>query len=232
MRAGSLDALVARARGAAPVLRPPTPSRFEPEYPQAELTEATYINDAPDPAEHPGSAWQRPPTSFVEPGRPPRGSYQPDMAAERPAQPPAQDNWLVRDTLPDRKSQVPRASGMLDDSAVRTPGLLPYAPSELTGQLMPGLAAEAAMPSGELTVRRYDAAEVAQVPHGTGARGGRPDIADREDAGSEPAIVVHIGRVEVRAVQAPRPPAPAARPQPRAQPSLADYLLARDRGRK
>jgi hypothetical protein len=43
---------------------------------------------------------------------------------------------------------------------------------------------------------------------------------------------VHIGRVEVRAVQAPRPLAPAPRPQQRAQPSLADYLLARDRGRK
>ena len=59
-------------------------------------------------------------------------------------------------------------------------------------------------------------------------RAGEPEAA----RSAEPAIVVRIGRVDVRAVQAAGPPAPAPRPRPAAGPSLAEHLLARDRRRR
>jgi len=91
-------------------------------------------------------------------------------------------------------------------------------------------AAAAGTPASELTMHINAGDESGQVRHR--ADDNRRGTADREQAGAEAAIVVHIGRVDVRAVQAPRPPAPAPRPQRQAQPSLADYLLARDRGRQ
>ncbi len=53
-----------------------------------------------------------------------------------------------------------------------------------------------------------------------------------EASGAEPTIIVRIGRVDVRAVQAESPPLPAPRPRPPAAQSLAEHLLARDRGRR
>ena len=49
MRTGYLTALASRVLGAAPVLTPPTPSRFEPESPRAEWHETVQEGD-PDPA--------------------------------------------------------------------------------------------------------------------------------------------------------------------------------------
>lgn len=213
MRAAYLEALAARALGTAPVLRPPTPSRFEPESPQAELTEATYVVDAAHPAEHRPNTREQP-ALLVEPRQAPRGRYEPDLVREHLAQPPAHATWLVPDTQPDLEA------------------LMPYAPAARTDPPEPRVAASSAMPSGEISAHLDDAAGLSQVKQGADDDPHRRDAHDRDPAGSEPAIVVHIGRVEVRAVQAPRPPAPAPRPHPPAQPSLADYLRARDRGRK
>ena len=49
MRPGYLANLAARTLGVAPVLRPATPSRFEPEGPQAELREITEVREAEPP---------------------------------------------------------------------------------------------------------------------------------------------------------------------------------------
>ncbi|MGD0376718.1 MAG: hypothetical protein ABSB01_19300 [Streptosporangiaceae bacterium] len=49
MRPGYLADLAARTLGVAPVLRPATPSRFEPEGPQAELREITEVREAQAP---------------------------------------------------------------------------------------------------------------------------------------------------------------------------------------
>jgi len=52
-----------------------------------------------------------------------------------------------------------------------------------------------------------------------------------ESEPAQPAVVVHIGRIDVRAVHAAAPPAPPVqRPRPRA-PSLDVYLQMRERGR-
>lgn len=62
-----------------------------------------------------------------------------------------------------------------------------------------------------------------QVPTRLSAR-------DRERTASEPAIRIHIGRVDVRAVTAAVPAPPAPRESKRALMSLDEYVQKRDRG--
>jgi hypothetical protein len=58
----------------------------------------------------------------------------------------------------------------------------------------------------------------------------RLSVRDRERAASEPAIRIHIGRVDVRAVTTAVPGPPASRESKRALMSLDEYVQKRDRG--
>lgn len=54
MRPGYLADLAARTLGVVPVLRPATPSRYEPQGPQAELREITEVREAEPPPQRAG----------------------------------------------------------------------------------------------------------------------------------------------------------------------------------
>ncbi len=289
---GYLAGLASRTLGIAPVLRPATPSRFEPEGPQAELREIAEVREAePGPAAPPQGAQARAhetaASAFPPADRPPRGFFAADIAGERGPAQLAQEGWAASGVSepagepaePAERSRrsVPPPAGAgteafppadrplrgffaADIAGERGPAQLAqegWAASGLSepagepaatgvqvpadaavltpdaagpGRAGPGPTAEAMLPRGsrvpwpEHMVQAGRSRQQAQAP-------GRAGEAD-EARGAEPAIVVRIGRVDVRAVQAAPPPAPAPRPQPAAGPSLAEHLLARDRRRR
>jgi len=237
MKAGYLTTLAGRALGATPVLQPPVPSRFEPESQHAELTEATHIMESPIVSDDVGIVARTRSAPVISPGGLPLGGDELHTASEgmaglpaNPAAPARHDSSAARAGA--RGRRVPRFPAPVSDDARTSPaGLNPYETARETGLLVPGVAAAESMLSGEPAMLGGDA-DLAQA--GRRVLDGRRGTARRETAASEPAVVVHIGRIEVRAVQAPRPPVAAPRPRPAAAalPSLADYLLARDRGRQ
>ena len=88
-------------------------------------------------------------------------------------------------------------------------------------------------PSADQATWIVDMAQVSRSRQQAAAGRAAERGAERAEApAAEPAIVVRIGRVDVRAVQAAPAPAPAPRPRPAAGPSLAEHLRARDRGRR
>ncbi len=231
MTPGYLTALAARALGTAPVLRPPTPSRFEPERPQAELSEVTQVVDAAGPAEQAGDAGDLWPPAYSEPGRSPRGSYQTDpltedlaplAAPEIQAGPDA--GWPEAPAVTMRRRTAGHPPGVSDSAS---PHVLESRPA--TGEADQRAAPTEATQLAEEGGGTPEPASVAAPP-----RPARRAAANQEPAGNEAQVVVHIGRLEVRAVQsAPAAPQAAApRSRPAAQPSLAEYLLARDRGQR
>jgi hypothetical protein len=249
VRARYLEALAVRTLGTAPVLRPSAPSRFEPESPQAELTEAGYTVDAAALAERAAGAEQRP-AQAIEADRPLLGDYQPRSADEGRAQPPQDDNWPVRAARPDAQERLTEAQGQRERPTgprsqwappflagspgdTRSSSLSALAPHEAPGpdgELAPRATAAVAMPLQGPAMHHDDAAEQSHARQR--GRDDWRDAAHQQPPKSEPAVVVHIGRVEVRAVHAQPPPAATPRPRSPAQPSLADYLLARDQGRR
>jgi hypothetical protein len=270
LRPGYLADLAARTLGVAPVLRPATPSRFEPEGPQADLREITEVREtqppphretvasaypqaedgwAPgvtEPAREPAQSAERsrltapPPArasteAFPAVDRPPRGFFAADIAEEPPLVPSTRDSWATPDLSEPARAAAATGVQVPADAAV----LIPDAA---------GLdsAAEAMLPRGrrgpwpEHLVQAGRSRQQAQPPGRAGAQGvqrGRGvEAAEASEAaeahGTEPVIVVRIGRVDVRAVQAAPPPAPASRPRPAAGPSLAEHLAARDGRRR
>jgi hypothetical protein len=222
---------------------PPPPQRARetvaPAYPQAQDGWAPGVTE---PAREPARSAERsrltapPPArasteAFPAVDRPPRGFFAADIAEERALVPSARDSWATPELS--EPARAPAATGvrMPADAA----GLIPDAA---------GLdsAAEAMLSRGrrgpwpEHLVQAGRSRQQAQPPGraGEGAQRGRGvEAAEAAEAHStEPAIVVRIGRVDVRAVQAAPPPAPAPRPRPAAGPSLAEHLAARDGRRR
>jgi len=269
LRPSYLADLAARTLGVAPVLRPATPSRFEPEGPQADLREITEVREtqpppqrvtvasaypqaedgwAPgvtEPAREPAQSAERsrrtapPPASasteaFPTVNRPPRGFFAADIAEEPGLVPSAQDSWAAPDLSEPARAAAATSVQVSADAGTLTP--------DAAG---PGITAEAMLPRGrrgpwpEHLVQASRSGQQAQPPGRAGERiagGKRVDGVDGDEAAeahsTEPAIVVRIGRVDVRAVQAAPPPAPAPRPRPAAGPSLAEHLAARDGRRR
>jgi hypothetical protein len=233
---GYLAALAERTLGVAATLRPAAPSRFEPaQLAEGGLVEAVETSEAPAPA-------QRPPVES-----PPAVTSKP---AERRLLPPVEPSPV---RLPPAPSAVELPAAGVPASPAEPVPAAP--PAERTPEPAPAPApGPPDVPRGVTELAR--AVTALTGPFGpadqagrrspdqdeTGPRGadrsGRGAAAERmesryADAEPQPPLVVHIGRIEVRAIEAPRPVAPAPRPAPApAGASLADYLLARDAGRR
>jgi hypothetical protein len=211
VRTGYLDALAARTLGAAPLLRPVTPSRFEPNGPTGHLEVLEMVEPAtdvpalrPEPHAHPPSPPQPPQTAVEKPLLPP---VEPDPAMPVLAPVAATDPPVVQGGPAADVETAPLAVVAL----ARTVNAAPAGPAP--------------------TVRAADALLVDTTP--TGPHRASPHRRAAEplrtpDEPAPPAVVVRIGRIEVRAESAPRPftvprppPVPAGR-------SLADHLHARD----
>ena len=259
MRPGYLADLAARTLGVAPVLRPATPSRYEPQGPQAELREITQVWEAEpppqraretaasafllaqvaedgwtsgvsEPASEPAQSAERthrtapPPArasaeAFPAGDRTLRGFFAADIAGERGPVQLTQDGWAAPDLS--EPASEPAATGVQvpADAAVPTPDATgPWSTAEA------GPPRDRRAPWPEHLIQAGRSRQQAQ-PSG-------PAVEADEARGTEPAIVVRIGRVDVRAVQAAPPPAPTPRPRPAAGPSLAEHLAARDGRRR
>lgn len=95
MRPGYLADLAARTLGVAPVLRPATPSRFEPEGPQAELREITEVREAQAPSQQPRETVTSPQAQDGWAPGVTESAREPSQSAERSrrsAPPPARAN--------------------------------------------------------------------------------------------------------------------------------------------
>jgi hypothetical protein len=251
LRAGYLAALAARTLGVTPILRPATPSRFEPEGPQAEMHEVVEVREAEPtlpaaPRSAPARADEQRADTATEAIRP-RGFSGSGLLGEQPAVAGFRDGWAAPDvsglagdpaeTVMRRQAAAPLSS--------RTADLEPFdsAATPSPGQAATGMASQDDQPLGRTADLAAPAAPPPAAPGSqaawhvdviqTGrsrqrAQAGEPG----ETSSTEPAIIVRIGRVDVRAVPAASPPAPAPRSRPAAGPSLAEYLLARDRRRR
>jgi hypothetical protein len=262
VRTGYLAALASRAVGAAPVLKPPTPSLFEPESPQADWHDVVEVHQtARDQVAGSGGvplrADETAADTILTAGPSPGGFFGPDLDQGHPAASadhsgaalgaleaaqarPAQDR---RETPGKREAQPARPSGA-------DPARAQGSAADTAGELVPGqvawLAPDAAGGPAATEFFREPGMALSQdrrapwpdegasrpqdvpswpQPAATGRPGG-PTPAPG------PAIVVRIGRVDVRAVQAAPPAAPAPRRRPSAGPSLEERLRARDRGRR
>jgi hypothetical protein len=211
VREGYLDALAARTLGVAPLLRPVTPSRFEPAGGRLEVLEI--VEPAADVpiVRQAASAdlTSRPERLSVPADEPLLAGPEPDPPFHTTAQPEA----------PPESPQVE---------------LEPAADQDTTpigiAMLARAVSAEHAEP---MVAAHDDVAPRAEVPSASPVRQStrwqtvEPSWEPKE---SMPAVVVHIGRIDVRAAD----PVPRISPVPRRAPvqagrSLADHLLARDR---
>jgi hypothetical protein len=261
LRTDYLTALAARTLGATPMLRPATPSRFEPEGPQAQLREVVEIHEAESnlttatrPA--PGRADEQLADTAAATHRPDRSLLGSDHHGKRLAMAASAQGWEAPDisdlaadpaeTAGHRRPIAPRPPGTPDlepsaDAGTAPPGSVPR-----RGRVAPSMASDDGRSRG-----RADLADTALPPPETpGSRVAwhvdvtqvarsrqQPQAGDRatESAGTPstgPAVIVRIGRVDVRAVPAASPPAPPSRARPPAGPSLEEHLLARDRRRR
>lgn len=251
MRPGYLAALASRALGVAPVLRPATPSRFEPVGPHAEPRAITEVRVAagrgpaatprqvPDRPDEPDRPDQTEADALAETDRSLPGFFAADIAGEhRPVQVAQNGWWAPGVTEPAgepagrsrRSAPLPATAATGVEALANAAALTPDAAGAPSGRAWSGMAATAALlPGGRVTwqegaVQTGRSRQQAQAA----GRAGEPE----EARNTEPTIVVRIGRVDVRAVQAAPRPAPPPRPRPPAGPSLAEHLRARDRGRR
>lgn len=254
MRAGYLTALAARTLGAAPMLRPVTPSRFEPESLQPGLHDVFDVREAEPnppaaPVPVPARPGEQPPDAVTEAGRPRRGVFESDDPGDRRAAVGPRDQWAApdaselagpagdaaerrrgarRETLADA-AEPWSASGPGPGQGAPGPAARDYQPPRWADDLVT-MAASSLAASANGAPWHVDAIRAGRSRQHGQAGDGTSEPA--EGSGAEPAIIVRIGRVDVRAVQAAPPPAPAPRSRPPAGPSLEEYLLARDRRRR
>jgi hypothetical protein len=259
LRAGYLTALAARTLGVTPMLRPAIPSRFEPEGPQAGLPEVVEVHETEPilpgaPRSTPSRADDQPADTATRVDRPRRGFFESGFPRERAAMVGTHDSEapdiseLTEEPAEAARRQpaAPLGSRTTDlepfaDAAAASPGSVPrpgQAASSMARQEdeSPGRAdpaAEAARPLaalGSRAVWHVDVIQAGRSRQQVQASDGVSQLAGTSS--TEPAIIVRIGRVDVRAVQAASPPTPAPRARPPAGPSLEEYLLARDRRRR
>jgi hypothetical protein len=225
MRAGYLEALASRTLGLAPVLRPASRTPFETHAPSP-WGEVEEVREA-------APALSGAPTSV-----PPSGGEE----RSRPAL--EVDGPLLGFREPERfEARRPERSDPAAGAPVSAPGetaveaARPAAGGPFRAETHVAVAAVEARAAAAVEARPSSAG--AGPVEGPVVR--PPTTADEPTHGparlapSEAApIVVRIGRVDVRAVHAPAPAvapsAPTARPP--AGPTLAEHLLARDRGRR
>lgn len=245
MRAGYLTALAARTLGVTPMLRPATPSRFEPENPQAELREVIGVQEAePNPPAAPAPvaarADEQPPDAAADAGRPRRGFFEFDVPEDRRAVEGPQDHRATPDMSElaghaaerrpaARPEPLAGATEPRSDRAAPSPASQDGQPPGWAADLVAMAASPLEAPGNRAAwhvdaIRAERSRQQAQAGQGTS----EPAAA----SGADPAIIVRIGRVDVRAVQAAPPPTPAPRARPPAGPSLEEHLLARDRRRR
>jgi hypothetical protein len=221
MRDGYLGALAARTLGVAPVLRPVTPSRFEPDGPTGRLE----ISEGGDVAA------DRHASSEID-----RNPRQPAALGEPAPVAVAHEERLLPPVDPDHPapSLMPTQSPALDERGVQN-DLAALAPAANTDTAALGIATLAqafALP----------ATEPGPGPSQTPAAG-RPGAATAHANASDhshasqatdttppPPVIVRIGRIDVRAGDVSPRPAPIPRaPAAQMGRSLADHLAARDR---
>jgi hypothetical protein len=248
LRAGYLTALAARTLGVAPMLRPATPSRFEPESPQAELREVIGVQEAePYPPAAPvpvaAGADEQPPDAVTDAGRPRRGLFEFDVPGDRRAVEGPQDHRAI----PEISERARHAAGAAERRPAARPESLADATEPRSDRAAPSLASRdgqppgwaadlAAMAASPLTAPGNRAAWPVDVIRAERSRqqaqAGDVTSEPAGASGAEPAIIVRIGRVDVRAVQAAPAPTPAPRARPPAGLSLEEHLLGRDRRRR
>jgi hypothetical protein len=278
LRPGYLAALASRTLGVAPVLKPPTPSRFEPEsLPPESLQPGSSQLERPQPERPPLEIPQgeslrarSPRARWLEAAQSPQAA--PDLSAASPQAPAVADAGLgvtakaMRGIFgPDLGQGRLAARAALDsraalagwdaqeapaDSLRAVPPATDRIPGEVTSgpAMVPRAAAAVSVPEVDLAEAARPEAVLQPLPSGlrppaagwTGPSRQQNRAADEPSGapGAAPIIVVRIGRVDVRAVRA-APPAVSAPPlnppkpsKPPAGPSLAEYLGARDRGRR
>jgi hypothetical protein len=271
VRAGYASILVSRTRGAGPLLRPATPSRFESATRPGDFSNDTTsghdVDATPEVAAAPPQVERpthQPPASPPQPwaaqqhDEPLLGLRRPeeewgsfDSRAVRPDEP---GHWAAIDDQPDRRRRLgpiraPRSgrSGMPGEHAAMPPASEPNESANDPSALVDSpsaIEAPRASPQPIGAVERVVVTRSAEhEDRSIGAVEGvvvtrraehedRP--ADRSSAmvnhgGGEPPIIVRIGRLDVRAVQAPPAPRPEARRRRQVGPTLEERLLARDR---
>lgn len=211
MRNGYLDALAARTLGVAPLLRPVTPSMFESaggRLDALEIVEPAADVPLAEQAAIPGLT-TRPERLSVPADEPLLARVEPDLPSHAPTQPEAPPE-------PPRAEPEPAANADTTPIGITTLARAVSAEhSDPTPAVHDGVAPRAEHPRARPVRQsaRWQPIEPASEPEQ-----------------SAPAVVVHIGRIDVRAAE----PAPRTSQAPRRAPvqvgrSLADHLLARDR---
>jgi hypothetical protein len=212
VRPGYASILVSRTRGA-PLLRPATPSRFEPRDRPGDLADDMTIGghlDATPQASAGPSQVERLP--------------EPAAAQLHPWAADEQDEPLMSPRRPD------------ENETDRRPGTAPPAPRMGRSRMPAERAAVAAAPEPTESADRHSPEPTGPVEQLVVTR--RAEHQQLSAVGShtptehdvvQPPIMVRIGRLEVRAVQPPPAPRAPARPQRHAGPTLEERLLARDR---
>ncbi|MUL63102.1 hypothetical protein BOO86_01385 [Mycobacterium sp. CBMA 234] len=231
MTPGYASTLVARSRGQVPLLLPPTPSRFEPDGHVANPLEDVAVIEQPTPAgRNPNPTMSKRTTADVglDPDTPPLLGVQP--APVSPVRNDIPSIATQSDTAgpPDKLRETPSPAADLDAPLMPAQGLaapnVPKAPfsAAVDGPSWTVEATRATpepLPSAEpiVAARRVDSQQrwTARTPENRSQ--------------DDPPIVVRIGRLDVRAVQAPPAPRPQPRPRAASGPTLEERLAARDR---
>ena len=250
MRSGYLNALASRTLGVAPVLGPVVPSRFEPAVPEGALQEIVQVTQLG--SGDVGTAWPHAAASMSTTrataddgdGRL-LGAIDPPDARRRDGPhadrlPPMADPERSIDPL--ELSPHPLPSPSIPDWMPREVDTLVRASAASAGQVegsASGRLEERASLEGADAVRApvdsppaRGSGYVVQTSRAVVPAKDESGDRDRPGASSQPSIVVRIGRVDVRAIQEAPRPAPARRSAPESGPSLADHLMARERGRQ
>jgi hypothetical protein len=229
---GYLAALAGRSLGVVPLLRPATPSRFEPSdsgaglHELAETTELEFDRATVQAASAPTSVGAAPEVgtrrngSVLEVGKP---STPVDGLPRSPSQ-TAEADSSGRDRRSDPnvgRDDTETPTGRLAELEAVVPRA-PEVPYDSRRAAMP--------PSRRETAARSPAIRSAtsRSETRTSTEPSRGEVA----VSDAPAIVVKIGRVDVQAVQAAQPAIQAGQLRRPASRTLADHLRSRDRGRQ
>lgn len=214
MRTGYASILVSRTRGA-PLLRPATPSRFEPQARPGDLghdmTIGNHIDATPEAPAGPSRV-------EVRMHEPPAGRPHPWAADE-------QDEPLMSLRRPE-EDEPDRRHGIAPTGAPRSgQSRMPAERAAVASAPEPTESADRRTPEPTGPVEQLVVTRRAEHEHLSAVRSSTPV----EHGAVQPPIIVRIGRLEVRAVQPPPAPRAEARPQRQAGPTLEERLLARDR---